>query len=171
MRRIFILLLLAFFLAAAVLLVWQRQKPKVLSSSQNQTAATQAVLAVEGKNLYLSENGLVLDKSASSKPPLFLLKDTKLTPGQKVEDRQILFAVSLAEQLSKSDFSVAGVRLLESGDVAVYSPGDSIALFSENKDQSMQVDSLQRVLAKAKIDATKITKIDLRFDKPVITFK
>ncbi len=126
---------------------------------------------IEGTNLYLAENGQVLDRASSKKPLLYLDKNIKVQAGQKITDQQILFAVKIATGLTKSDFTAASIRLLDSRDIAVYSPQDAIAVFSSDKDANLQIDSLQQVLAKAKIDATKISKIDLRFDKPVIVFK
>ncbi len=144
--------------------------------SFNKSAAVQNVnvepsVQIEGTNLYLAENGQVQDRSSSKKPLLYLDKSLKLAAGQKITDPQILFAAGVAAGLSKSDFSVASIRLLPSGDIAVYNPQNAIAVFSSGKDARNQIDSLQQVLAKAKIDAAKIVKIDLRFDQPVITFK
>jgi hypothetical protein len=44
------------------------------------------------------------------------------------------------------------------------------ALFSLNKDGKTQVDSLQLILSRAKIEGTLPGLIDLRFEKPVISF-
>ncbi len=169
MRYIYFFLFLAVFLCSTFF-VWQKLGPKQPTAKQ-QEASAEPVLHVDSSNLFLSPDGSVLGTATSAKPELFLLKDTKLALGQKVKDAQILFAANLAKQLVKSDFSVASLRLLDSGDIAVYNQLNAIAIFSQNKDLSSEVDSLQKVLAKAKIDATKILKIDLRFDQPVITFK
>ncbi len=136
-----------------------------------QTTNTEPVIQIEGTNLFLTENGQIITQSSSKKPLLYLDKSLKLTSGQKVTDPQILFAGKIAAGLAKSDFSVASIRLLPSADIAVYNPQNAIAVFSADKDAKNQIDSLQQVLAKAKIDAAKIVKIDLRFDQPVITFK
>ncbi len=82
-----------------------------------------------------------------------------------------IFEINLASQLSRSDFSVSSIRIIENQTVAAYNFQDAVALFSPNKSLALQVDSLQQVLAKAKIDATKIQKIDLRYDNPTIVFK
>lgn len=136
-----------------------------------QITSVEPSVQIEGTSLYLAENGQVLERASSKKPLLYLDKNIKIQAGQKLTDEQVLFAAKIASGLSKSDFTVAGIRLLDSRDIAVYSPQDAIAVFARDKDANLQIDSLQQVLAKAKIDATKISKIDLRFDKPVIIFK
>ncbi|MBI2598847.1 hypothetical protein HYW40_01330 [Candidatus Curtissbacteria bacterium] len=136
-----------------------------------QTANAEPVVQIEGTNLYLSKDGKILDGVTAKLPVLFLPKDIKIAAGQMLTDPQVLFAAKIAGILEKSDFAAASVRLLDSHDIAVYNPQSAVAIFSQNKDLNLQIDSLQKVLAKAKIDATKIAKIDLRFDKPVVTFK
>jgi len=63
------------------------------------------------------------------------------------------------------------VRITGHDDVAIYNQQGQLAIFSSKKDKEEQVDSLQQVISKAKIDSAKIAKIDLRFDKPVLVFK
>lgn len=130
-----------------------------------------AVLQLEGTNLYLTKDGQILPKSDTKKPVLFLSKNFELPNDKKITDTQILYAAKIADQIARSDFDAATLRLLGTGDVAVYNSRNAIAIFSVSKDLNLQIDSLQRVLAESKIDATKIEKIDLRFDKPVVTFK
>ena len=68
-------------------------------------------------------------------------------------------------------FTPQNIRIVDGGDVAVYDTTGVIALFLPTKDATLQVDSLQAILAHSKIDEAKIAKIDLRFDKPVILNK
>lgn len=164
---IIVLIAIAVIFAAAKII----PSMNIKKSPSAQIANVEPSVQIEGTSLYLAENGQVLDRASSKKPLLYLDKNIKLAAGQKVTDQQALFAAKIAAGLSRSDFTVASIRLLDSPDIAVYSPQDAIAVFSSNKDANLQIDSLQQVLAKAKIDATKISKIDLRFDKPVIVFK
>lgn len=129
------------------------------------------VLQLEGTNLYLTKDGQILPKADSKKPVLFLSKDFELPNNKQITDTQILYAAKIADRIARSDFDAATLRLLSTSDIAVYNSRDAIAIFSASKDLNLQIDSLQRVLAESKINATKIEKIDLRFDKPVVTFK
>lgn len=144
---------------------------KLPNTLQVAVANFEPSVQIEGTNLYLAVNGQVTDSAGSQKPILYLTKSIAVAKNQKVTDKQTVYAAQIAAGLTKSDFNIASIRLLDSGEIAVYSPQDAIAVFSSDKDLNLQIDSLQQVLAKAKIDATKINKIDLRFDKPVITFK
>lgn len=128
-------------------------------------------LAIAETNWGITPEGLVVESSQADLPQLFMPQAPQLIPGQKIIDEKILFAAGIANLLSKTDFLPQTVRILQDGDVAVYDKDATAAIFSLKKKKEEQVDSLQQVLAAAKIDGDKIAKIDLRFDKPVITFK
>jgi|SRR3989344_5731865 len=130
------------------------------------------VLKIENINLFLTEDGIVTDTSNHPKLPiLYPGRNLNLKVGQKIEDETIAFVLVLTLELAKSDFATASVRIVDQDSVAVYNTQDLIAIFSFKKPITEQVDSLQLVLSKAKIDAAKIAKIDLRFDKPIIVNK
>lgn len=171
MRRILLVAFTVLLIGAVAWGIFKAVPTLNKKSSSAPSASVEPSVQIEGTNLYLAENGQVTDRSVSKKPLLYIDKKIKAAPNTVVTDPQILFAAKVASGLAKSDFSVASVRLLPSGDIAVYNPAGAIAVFSGAKDAKSQIDSLQQVLAKAKIDAAKITKIDLRFDQPVITFK
>lgn len=163
-----------FILLAGLIFLGATKIPKGFSfgkSAAVPSAGVEPSVQIEDTNFYLAENGQVTDRAGSKKPLLYIDKKIKISPNSVVTDPQVLFAAKIAGGLAKSDFSVASVRLLPTGDIAVYNPAGAIAVFSISKGAGDQIDSLQQVLAKAKIDAAKIVKIDLRFDQPVITFK
>jgi cell division septal protein FtsQ len=131
-----------------------------------------AVAQIDGSPNSVTADGLViLESSPSLKPKLFLPQPVENNIGQKIKDPSVLFALQLLKSLEKSDFIPSSVRIVEQGDVAVYSTKEAVALFTEDRSVDLQVDSLQSVIAKAKIDPSKIAKIDLRFDKPVLIYK
>jgi len=45
-----------------------------------------------------------------------------------------------------------------------------VVMFSTIKDPDTQLDSLQLILSQSKIEGRKISRIDLRFDKPVVVY-
>lgn len=129
-------------------------------------------LKIADTDLAIMAQGLVIeDNFADDLPQLYLPGGTTVFPDTTVADEKILFAAQTVNLLTKTDFLPQTVRILENGDVAVYDKDATIVIFSTQKKKEEQVDSLQQVLAAAKIDGAKIAKIDLRFDKPVITFK
>ncbi len=130
---------------------------------------SEAVTKIENTNFSLTDEGLVVESQATqSMPTLYIPPDSSLKLGQKIDDESVLFAAKLASFLNKSDYLATRIRVIDSNNIVAYSQNDLVVLFSTKKSAQLQVDSLQLVLSKAKIDGTKIAKIDLRFDKPII---
>lgn len=129
------------------------------------------IVKIEGANLYVTKSGFVTENSKfANLPTIFLPQNVWAEKGKKLTDTNVVFALDLISILAKSDFSVANVRFLDQ-DIAVYNHAGTVALFLAKKSPVLQVDSLQQVLAQARIDAGKIAKIDLRFDKPIVALK
>ena len=63
------------------------------------------------------------------------------------------------------------IRILNPAMISVYNRENKAVIFTSEKDANVQVDSLQLILSESKIDPSKIDKIDMRFVKPVITYK
>ena len=130
------------------------------------------ILKIADTNLFLTQDQVVSDKAFASKLPiLYPDRNLNLKVGEKVQDEIIAYVLKLTIELSKSDFTAASIRIIDQESIAVYNTADLIVIFSAKKSPNVQVDSLQLVLSKAKIDPAKIAKIDLRFDKPVIVNK
>lgn len=136
-----------------------------------QVETTQPIVLVDGHDLGLTENGQFLKiTNKGNKPTIFLPQTVSVAENQKVKDQSVLFALKIAAGLQKSDFIPTNIRMTEDNSIAVYSNQEFVVTFSTQKDVAGQIDSLQAILAKAKINASKISKIDLRFDKPVIVY-
>lgn len=135
-------------------------------------AKTQSPVAkIANTQLLITAEGLVVSGKSDSLPQLFLPPQVQAVPNEKITDGISLYASNLASLLAKSDFHATNIRILSSSDIAVYDSREAVAIFSAKESANSQVDSLQQVLAKAKIGDDKIAKIDLRFEKPVITVK
>lgn len=124
-------------------------------------AHTQYATTIEGK---------IIDEGAGNQLPVLYLLTSVSTEGSQITDQSSLFAIKIASLLARTDFRLTTIRVLGE-EIVAYDAKEVIAHFSSQKDATLQVDSLQQTLAAAKIDGDKIAKIDLRFDKPVITFK
>lgn len=130
------------------------------------------IVIINGTGLTIREDGYVGDQlNSKDLPKIFLPESIKVQKGIKITDSIVSFALKTTSELLKSDFIPTSIRILNPPDIAIYDSKGIIALFTQDKETGIQVDSLQSVFAKAKIDPTKIAKIDLRFDKPVITTK
>lgn len=128
------------------------------------------ILKIAQTSLALTSNHNIVDSPDSGLPVLYLPQGLELYQ-QSNQDARIVFVVRLVELLVKTDFYPATIRIIREQEVVVYDQKQKIAVFTAEKNASSQVDSLQQTLAAAKIDGDKIAKIDLRYGKPVVTFK
>jgi len=126
---------------------------------------------IDGTNFLISSQNLVSTGSGAGLPVVFLADAIPLKVGTAIDDPQLLFVSHILSQLKDSDFSVSSIRVIDPGNIIVYNRENALVIFSSNQDLARQIGALQEVIAKSKIDATKIQKIDLRFDMPVIVFK
>jgi len=132
---------------------------------------SQPLVKIANSNLFLTGEGLVVEANIKDKPTFYLPGNSQVILGNKVEDESLLKVLEITAGLIKSDFTAQDLRILDKDSFAAFSQQENVVIFSLKKDAITQVDSLQLVLSKAKIDGTKIAKIDLRFDKPVIVYK
>jgi len=137
------------------------------------TQETKKALAdIADQPFSITEDGYIIKTTkGSTLPKVYLPQEIAIAENTKIEDSKVIFALSLVKNLLKSDFTPTQVRFVDNADIIIYSQVEASAAFTVNRDASQQVDSLQSVLSKARIDASKISQIDVRFDKPVLTYK
>ena len=134
--------------------------------------ADHPLVEVGDKNIYLTANGFVLEgQNQGNLPTIFFDKEPELNPGEKINDDIVIFALSLISQIGKTEFVATSIRILNPAMISVYNRESQAVIFTSEKNAGHQVDSLQLILSESKIDPSKIEKIDLRFEKPVITYK
>ena len=147
-------------------------KKKYPSTLTIEVEIDRPLVKVGDKNIYLTENGFVLDNyDQKNLPTIFFDKETEFKIGERVNDEDTLYVLSLVSQIGKTDFVATSIRVLSPFVLSVYNRENQVVIFTTEKKVNVQVDSLQLILSESKIDPSKITKIDLRFEKPVITFK
>ena len=130
------------------------------------------MVKVGDKNIYLTEKGFVLEgQNQRNLPTIFFDKEPKLRPGEKINDDTVVFVLGLISQIGKTEFVATSIRILNPAMISVYNRESQAVIFTSEKNAGHQVDSLQLILSESKIDPSKIEKIDLRFAKPVITYK
>lgn len=128
------------------------------------------VVKIEGTSSYATVDGNIISGNFE-KPVLFLSSGTKSQPITKLTDPTVLYSLQLASLIAKTDFTPTTIRITSDKEIVVYDHQGTIAIFTTQKTPQIQVDSLQQVLAIAKIGSSKIAKIDLRFDKPFVLYK
>ena len=180
MKKLLMALVVILVLVVSALGVLQFQKSKKDSGGQQNPSPSpspSSVVKIEGTNLAITLQNKVVT-SQENLPVLYLPQAGSIVEGQTVEDKEIIFATKLASLLTKTDFQPRAIRIISAREIVVYDAFQKIAVTTSEKEADLQVDSLQQTLAATKIseaslrvDGDKITKIDLRFEKPVITFK
>lgn len=129
------------------------------------------VAKLDGSENQLTADGLVIKSVSSDQvPAIFLPPNVNPQLGEQLKDPRILLSLQLADLLAKSDFAPSNIRFVNQT-ITIYNQQEAIAIFSTEKPALEQTNALQQVLAKAKIDSKKISKIDMRFNNPIIVFK
>lgn len=177
MRKFLPALVVILVLAAAALGANQFLKNINVTRQAQNNLPTLPVLKIADTSLALTPEGSVV-ATHQNLPVLYLPGESHIALGQTVSDHVVIFATKLASLLAKTDFPPATIRVITEREIVVYDARELTAVFTAEKEANLQVDSLQQTLAAAKIseaslreDGDKITKIDLRFGKPVVTFK
>lgn len=147
-------------------------KTKLPSTLEISYSGKEPVAKVDSSDFYLSANGLVLKTVVTDKnlPTIFLPQGVEAIEGSKISDSDTLLTLEVTNLLLKSDFVPTNVRIVNDS-ITVYNQQDSVVIFTTKKQAKPQADSLQKVLAKAKMESKIISKIDMRFDNPIIVFK
>lgn len=184
MKKLPVILVVVLALIVSATAVLQLQKNRRNLSQPTSLPTPAPVVKIEGTNLAITgQNQVVI--SQEDLPVLFLPASSSFVEGQTIEDNQIKFVTKLVAHMSKTDFQPRTIRIISADEVVVYDAFGKIVITTSLKSADSQVDSLQQTLAAAKIgraslreskaslreDGDKISKIDLRFEKPVITFK
>lgn len=146
-------------------------KTKLPSTLEISYSGKNPVARVDSSDIFLTASGLAISVShVQNLPTIFPPEGFQASVGTNISDPEMLTALKIVNSLSKSDFVPTNVRIVNDS-ITVYNQQDSVVIFSTKKQAEIQTDSLQKVLAKAKIESKKISKIDMRFDNPIIVFE
>lgn len=157
------------------LVFFLRSKLKNLPGKQtSELKGREGVVALgfeTGDDFYVvDDEGVLLAKTKSSDLPLILLKEpVKLEIGEKVKE-EVIQAINFLTSLRFNLFEPKLARIISPQALEVWLKENVVVLFSLKKEAKVQLDSLQLILSRAKIEGKNIRKIDLRFDKPVVNY-
>lgn len=108
--------------------------------------------------------GLLKKERFISPLPKDMGKNVAVKPSAKSNDTQVL-----SQLLKDRNISFLQVTASDAAYIVVLSNGSEIILSSE-KELANQVTSLQLVLTRLTIEGKGFSRLDLRFDKPVVVF-
>ena len=125
------------------------------------------------KDFFLvDEEGIVVKKGNDNLLPLILLSEEfSLNIDQRVPKEEIVEAIKFLTTLRLNLLEPKVAKITSPYSLTVWLRDGKEAVFSLRKEIQIQVDSLQFILSRSKIEGRNIKKIDLRFDKPVVNYE
>lgn len=129
------------------------------------------VLLKTDKNEFLvDETGFIFEEVRQKNHvlPVIILKNQTASLGME-GDEKIIKLIQLSKNLQEL-FIPFNDLVFEDKDYIVCRAANFLAIFSQDKDFFTQAVSLQMILQSSKIKQGEDIKIDLRFDKPVVSF-
>lgn len=78
---------------------------------------------------------------------------------------------NIKKALNTSKISFSDIRIASDGAVLVQLTDNGAVIFSKGKDIGQQVASLQFILNQLTMEGKRFSRLDLRFDKPIIVLK
>lgn len=130
-----------------------------------------AVVEAKGEYWEVDYQGVVLAKpSQPTDLPLVVSEELSLSAdNRRIESSPVLASLDCLYRLLFKSIEVRRLEITSSQKLTLYLKTGPEVLISLERDLQPQVDSLQLIYERAKIEGRQIKKIDLRFDKPVIT--
>lgn len=90
--------------------------------------------------------------------------------GTSTQNNPSTVIAQVKDALRKKNVSFSSVGM-QNTDVVIILNDDIQVLFSTDKDYSAQIDSLQVTMDNLTIEGKRIARVDMRFERPVVTFK
>lgn len=131
-----------------------------------------AIVKTSEEFFVVDDQGFVLEKSQKSGLPLILFeKPVSLGINEQFTQSEIIWAVNLVEKMKFYLFTPKETRIISPRNIEVSLDRGLMVIFSSKKSETIQLDSLQFIFSRSKIESKGIKKIDLRFDKPVVIYE
>jgi cell division septal protein FtsQ len=155
---------------AELLFKLKERKPIVALAIEAPVETSPGEFSLTGDFYLTDEEGVIVEKGASSQDlPLILLKnDPRLAVGERFNQEEILRTNEILLKMKLRLIEPKLGRILSVGKVEIWLKDNVRVVMSSEKEIDSQLDSLQLILRRAKIEGEQIKEIDLRFDKPVI---
>lgn len=122
---------------------------------------------------YLVDQEGIMVKKMEENPnlPLVLVKnDPQLQAGDKINQEEILKTIEILIGMKFHLLEPKITRVISLREIEIWLENEVLVLFNGEKDIDIQLDSLQFIYTRSKIEGKQIKKIDLRFDKPVVLY-
>lgn len=139
---------------------------KLLVNIQSRQAL--AIIPWGNKFFLVDKEGFIFDeKEQSVGLPIFNLGLQNIGVGSRIDDKENNILLILGALAGKEEIKSIETREEE---IQMKLGGEILVLFPTTNEINAKIDSLQMILKRLRIEGKKPTKIDLRFEKPVVTF-
>lgn len=159
----------------------QKQNPAVKSVNITQSFPDTIFLKVERRipvakiiskteDLYIDNEGIILkEESFGVGLPVIETADISITAAQKA-DWRLIKAVSFIEETKKQGIIIVQIKIDDAAGVLTATSASGMEIILPfNADTSIEASSLQVIILRFTIVGKNITKVDFRFDKPLVT--
>lgn len=146
--------------------------PNKIQIVLNEKGPSVALRFERDDNYYLVDNGgTVLEtKQTSNLPVLFINKKISLYVGRRVDWEPVINSIKTVDSLRLRSLEVSSAKVVSEKSLEAIIDGTTV-IFSLSGDLEYQLDSLQLIFSRTKIEGKRPKKIDLRFDKPFLTYE
>ncbi len=126
----------------------------------------------EGNKVVVDDAGVVLESNlVKSNLPTLWLYSLPFSNDELSVNQQLSTGLELIRLLKNSYLNFEQIKYSSEINISIFLFDQMIATLSAQKDLNSQVDSLQYILHHSRMKDKEIRTIDLRFQKPVVTFK
>lgn len=147
--------------------------PNRLSFKLKKREPQATVKSSEGKGfLVVDEEGFLLEKVNETKLSVILVEQKiNLNVGEKIVEKEIIWAVNLLKYLKLRSLMSKTAKIVSPRQIEVELDDGLSVIFSSLKEVDFQLDSLQLIFSRSKIEGRNLKQIDLRFDKAVVIYE
>lgn len=123
--------------------------------------------------LVVDDEGYLLTRTKTSDLPLLIVNDLlDFEIGEPLGKEEIIWSISLFKGLKLRLFEPKSVRIITPRQIETeLAANGPLVIFSSQKELDFQLDSLQLIFSRAKIEGKDLKRLDLRFDKPVVVYE
>lgn len=129
------------------------------------------VETVGGQFLADSEGLIFASAPVGLDLPVLNLSEQKIGLGSRLEGKIIAAVLKITQVIKEMGFiTLTRVSVNEQGEIVIQSDLAAEVLFDADSDIEYQLSSLQAILRRVKMEGKKLTKVDLRFQRPIVVY-
>lgn len=126
------------------------------------------IIAANGQYAVDSE-GIILDTSEQIDPRIYLSQST-LVPGNQISQKVVLDSLKIVAKTKDTIVNIKEIIPAQNNSAQLVLDSGTEVIIDNNINVDNTVSSLQTIVRRFTIEGKSVSKIDYRFEKPVITF-